>query len=139
MVAVDLGDDDAALTRALIATIERLAAGEPAARIACINVLKLARLMLDESEDAEGRNLHLLRLAELKHWAAPLARLPNQLTYHVIEAMDPAAALIEFAARNHVRHLVMGARASSKLRRYMGSVSAKVVAEASCSVTVVRA
>ena len=92
-----------------------------------------------ESEDEEGRNLHLLRLAALKHWAAPLARLPNQLTYHVIEAIDPAAALIEFARRNHVRHLITGARASSKVRRYVGSVSAKVVAEAPCSVTVVRA
>jgi nucleotide-binding universal stress UspA family protein len=33
----------------------------------------------------------------------------------------------------------MGARGSSKVRRYVGSVSAKVVAEAPCSVTVVRA
>jgi hypothetical protein len=38
--------------------------------------------------------------AELKHWAAPLTRLPNRLTYHVIEALDPAAALIGFARRN---------------------------------------
>jgi len=138
VAAVDLGEDDAALQSALIAAVERLAAGEPGARIACVNVLKRARLALDESEDAEGRNLHLLRLAALKHWAAPLQRLPNAVTYHVIEAIDPAAALIEFAERNHVRHLVTGARASSKLRRYMGSVSAKVVAEAPCSVTVVR-
>jgi eukaryotic-like serine/threonine-protein kinase len=139
VAAVDLGEEDAALTQALLAAIERLAAGEPGARIACVNVLKLARLALDRSEDEAGRNLHLLRLAELKHWAAPLARLPNQLTYHVIEAIDPAAALIEFARRNHVRHLITGARASSKARRFIGSVSAKVVAEAPCSVTVVRA
>jgi eukaryotic-like serine/threonine-protein kinase len=139
VAAVDLGEEDAALTRALLATLERLAAGEPGARIACLNVLKLPRVALDRSEDEGGRNLHLLRLAELKHWAAPLARLPNQLTYHVIEAIDPAAALIEFARRNHVRHVVMGARGSSKARRYVGSVSAKVVAEAPCSVTVVRA
>jgi eukaryotic-like serine/threonine-protein kinase len=139
VAAVDLGEEDAALTRALLATIERLAAGEPGARIACLNVLKLPRVALDQTEDEAGRNLHLLRLAELKHWAAPLAGLPNQLTYHVIEAIDPAAALIEFARRNHVRHVVMGARASSKGRRYVGSVSAKVVAEAPCSVTVVRA
>jgi len=137
VAAVDLGEDEA-LQDALIAAIERLAAGEPGARIACVNVLKLARLALDETEDAEGRNLHLARLAALKHWAAPLRRLPNTVTYHVIEALDPAAALIEFAERNHVRHLVTGARASSKMRRYMGSVSAKVVAEAPCSVTVVR-
>jgi nucleotide-binding universal stress UspA family protein len=139
VAAVDLGEEDAALTQALLAAIERLAEGEPGARIACVNVLKLARLALDRSEDEEGRNLHLLRLAELKNWAAPLARLPNQLTYHVIEAIDPAAALIEFARRNHVRHLITGARAASKARRFIGSVSAKVVAEAPCSVTVVRA
>jgi nucleotide-binding universal stress UspA family protein len=139
VAAVDLGEEDAALTRALLATLERLAAGEPGARIACLNVLKLPRVALDRSEDEAGRNLHLLRLAELKHWAAPLAGLPNQLTYHVIEAIDAAAALIEFARRNHVRHVVMGARGSSKARRYVGSVSAKVVAEAPCSVTVVRA
>jgi nucleotide-binding universal stress UspA family protein len=138
VAAVDLGEEDPALAQALLAAIERLAAGEPGARIACVNVLKLARLALDHSEDEAGRNLHLLRLAELKHWAAPLARLPNQLTYHVIEAIDPAAALIEFARRNHVRHLITGARAASKARRFIGSVSAKIVAEAPCSVTVVR-
>jgi nucleotide-binding universal stress UspA family protein len=33
---------------------------------------------------------------------------------------------------------VMGARGNSALRRYLGSVSARVVAEAECSVTVVR-
>jgi hypothetical protein len=32
----------------------------------------------------------------------------------------------------------MGARSSGGLRRYLGSVSAKVAAEADCSVTVVR-
>ena len=34
--------------------------------------------------------------------------------------------------------IVIGARASSALRRYLGSVSAQVVAEAPCTVTVVR-
>jgi nucleotide-binding universal stress UspA family protein len=139
MAAVDLGGEQTALANALVRTIERLVDREPGTRIACVNVLKLARLMPDETEDAEGRNLHLLRLAELKHWAAPLAHLPNRVTYHVIEALDPATALIEFARRNHVRHLAIGARTSSPLRRYLGSVSAKVVAEAPCTVTVVRA
>jgi len=138
MAAVDLGEAYEQVAAALAETVGRLAAAEPAARIACLNVLKLARLMPDQSEDAEGRNLHMLRLAELKHWGAPLARLPNRVTYHVVEALDPAAAIIEFARRNNVRHIVMGARMSSALRRYLGSVSAKVVAEAPCTVTVVR-
>jgi eukaryotic-like serine/threonine-protein kinase len=139
MAAVDLDADHAAVAKALIATVEQLTASAPGARIACVNILKLARLAIDRSEDAEGRNLHLLRLAQLKHWAAPLQRFSNTVTYHVIEAADPAAALIEFAERNHVRHLVMGCRGVSALRRYLGSVSTKVVAEAPCTVTVVRA
>jgi nucleotide-binding universal stress UspA family protein len=43
-----------------------------------------------------------------------------------------------FATRNGADHIVMGARASSALRRYLGSVSAQVVAESPCTVTVVR-
>jgi hypothetical protein len=101
--------------------------------------MKLSRIKLDRHEDEEGRNLHLMRLAELKHWAAPLQDLPNLITYHVIEAPDSASALIEFARHNKVDHLAMGARKSSALRRYLGSVSSKVVAEVPCTVTVVRA
>ena len=138
MAAVDLDAEHQALSAALMRTVERFATTEPSARIACVNVLRLGLVAPDRLEDSEGRNLHLLRLAELKHCAAPLSRLSNRITYHVIEALDPAAAVIEFASRNNVRHLVMGARAPSAFRRYLGSVSAKVVAEAPCSVTVVR-
>ena len=56
----------------------------------------------------------------------------------MIEAVDPAAALVDYARNNRVDHIVMGARGSSPLRRLLGSVSAKVVAEAPCTVTVVR-
>jgi K+-sensing histidine kinase KdpD len=57
---------------------------------------------------------------------------------HVLEAVDPAAAILEFAEANHVDHIVIGARQNSLLRTLLGSVSAKVAAEAPCSVTVVR-
>lgn len=111
---------------------------EPGASLACVNVLKLSRVTVDHFEDEQGRNLHLRRLAELQHWARPLALDPDRITYHVVESPDPAAALLEYARSNRVRHLVMGARASSTLRRYLGSVSSRVVAEAPCTVTVVR-
>ena len=62
----------------------------------------------------------------------------QRLTFHVLEAPDTAAAIVEFASKNQVDHIVMGARGNSALRRYLGSVSAQVVAEADCSVTVVR-
>jgi hypothetical protein len=39
---------------------------------------------------------------------------------------------------NHVDHIIIGARQESSRRALLGSVSAKVAAEAGCSVTVVR-
>jgi serine/threonine protein kinase len=138
MAAVDLSEEYEQLSRALSKAVARLLASEPSARLACVNVFKLARVMPDKHEDDEGRNLHLLRLSQLKYWAAPLQHLPNQITYHVIEAFDPAAALIDFARRNKVHHLVMGARNSAPLRRYLGSVSSKIIAEVPCTATVVR-
>jgi nucleotide-binding universal stress UspA family protein len=57
---------------------------------------------------------------------------------HVLEAIDPAAAILEFATVNRVDHIVIGARHNSMLRALLGSVSAKVAAEAPCTVTVVR-
>jgi eukaryotic-like serine/threonine-protein kinase len=62
----------------------------------------------------------------------------NRLSVHVLEAIDPAAAILEFAAVNHVDHIVIGARQNSLVRALLGSVSAKVAAEAPCTVTVVR-
>jgi nucleotide-binding universal stress UspA family protein len=136
LAAVDLthpGD----LAQAIRVETGRLLASAPAARLACLNILKLSRVALDETEDAEGRNLHLQRLAELKHWGIGIAA--DNTTYHVLEAADPASAIIDFARRNHVDHVILGARGSSLIRRYLGSVSTRVVAETPCTVTVVRA
>jgi nucleotide-binding universal stress UspA family protein len=138
LAAIDLAPELETLAAALRLTVRRILQTEPGARLACVNVLKLSAVRLDRLEDAQGRNLHLQRLAELKHWAGPLETAAERITYHVFEAHDPAAALVEFARRNHVDHIVMGARGSSSLRRYLGSVSSHVVAEAPCTVTVVR-
>jgi nucleotide-binding universal stress UspA family protein len=57
---------------------------------------------------------------------------------HVLEAVDPAAAILEFAEANQVDHIVIGARQNSFVRSLLGRVSSKVAAEAACTVTVVR-
>ena len=139
MAAVDLAPGHEALSAAIADAVGRLLATGPDARLACVNVLKGSLLRIDPTEDAQGRNLHLRRLVELKHWARTFALPPEQITYHVLEAMNAAGALTEFASTNRVDQIVLGARASSTLRRYLGSVSAQVVAEAPCTVTVVRA
>jgi nucleotide-binding universal stress UspA family protein len=138
MAAVDLAPGHEALSQAVASAVGRLLATEPGARLACVNVLKSSLLRLDPTEDAQGRNLHLQRLVELKHWARAFALPPERITYHVLEAADAAAPLIEFATTNRVDQIVLGARASSTMRRYLGSVSSEVVAQAPCTVTVVR-
>jgi nucleotide-binding universal stress UspA family protein len=136
--AIDLSDKSPALAGALRVATHRVLATEPDARLACLNVIKTSRMQLDEIGDAEGRTAHLQRLAELKHWAQPLNLPEDRITYHVFEATDPASVLLDYVRDNMVDHLIVGARASSLLRRYLGSVSSKIVAEAFCTVTVVR-
>jgi nucleotide-binding universal stress UspA family protein len=138
MVALDLAPEAEGLREALGVAVGRVLATEPGARLACLNVLKVSRLAVDPEVDEQGRNLHLQRLVALRHWARALPVAGEGITYHVIEAVDPASAVVDYARNNRVDHIVMGARGSSPLRRLLGSVSAKVVAEAPCTVTVVR-
>jgi len=137
-VALDLVEGSDALNEALRVTSERILATLPSARLACLNVLKLGRITIDRTLDEEGKNKHIDRLVTLRQWASPLKLDENRLTVHVLEAVDPAAAILEFATANHVDHIVIGARQNSLARRLLGSVSAKVAAEAACTVTVVR-
>lgn len=139
LAAIDLSPAAEALSDPLRLAVSRILITEPAARLACVNILKTARIGLDPMEDEQGRNPHLQRLVELKHWARALPITPERITYHVLESPDPASALIEYGRNNRIDHIVMGARGSSTLRRFLGSVSAQVVAEAPCTVTVVRA
>lgn len=137
VAAIDL-EAAPALADALRDNLRRIIAAEPGARLACVNIFKMARLALDKFEDEEGRNIHLKRLAELEYWVHPIRDTTEHVTFHVLEAVDPASALIEFARRSNADHIVLGARGASALRRYLGSVSSQVVSEAPCTVTVVR-
>ncbi|MDR3469621.1 MAG: bifunctional serine/threonine-protein kinase/universal stress protein [Xanthobacteraceae bacterium] len=137
-IAIDLGEGSLALHDELREMTRRILATLPSARLACLNVLKLGRISMDTTLDEQGHNKHIDRLVALRHWASPLKLGDSQLTVHVIEAVDPAAAIVEFASVNRVNHIVLGARQNSMMRSILGSVSAKVAAEATCTVTVVR-
>lgn len=138
LVALDLTQGSPVLAQALFIATRRIVAAEPGARLACVTVLRTPRLTVSASVDPQGRNVRVMRLVELKHWAAQLAIPDGRVTYHVLESADPARAIIDFVETNKVDQVVIGARGNSALRRYLGSVSSQVVAEASCTVTVVK-
>ena len=146
--AVDVAGATPALLEAVRHTAQRLLQTEPGARLACLAVMKTNRIATDELMEADGSSKHVNLLVKLKHWAHPLQKAlePQQrelqagrITYHVLEAPDAASAIVDYARKNQVDHVVMGARSSGGLRRYLGSVSAEVVAQCDCTVTVVRA
>ncbi|HOV58307.1 MAG TPA: bifunctional serine/threonine-protein kinase/universal stress protein [Rhodanobacteraceae bacterium] len=139
VAAIDVIHGEEALAEALRTAVARHLATGPGVRLACVTVQRVPRIGMDTAVDREGRNRHVKRLVALKNWARPLELPPERLSFHVLEAPDAADALLDYARNNRVDHIVMGARASSSLRRFLGSVSARVVAEAPCSVTVVRA
>ena len=138
VVAVDLSPEGERLADVLRRAVKRMLLIEPDARVACVNVIKTARIGLDQGTDDQGNNLHVMRLVALKAWAEGIDLPDHRLTYTVLEGPDPGQAIIDYAAANHVDHILMGARGHSTARRYLGSVSAQVVAEAACSVTVIR-
>jgi len=135
--AVDISAD-ASLNEALRVTTRRILATLPAARLACLNVNRVHRLALDTTLDQSGHSKQIDRLVALRAWAEPLKLDGARLTVHVLEAVDPADAILDFARSNTIDHLLIGARDPSFTRSLLGSVSAKVAAEAGCSVTIVR-
>ena len=148
LAAVDLVGAEPALLEAARRAVQGLLQTQPGARLACLTVMKINRIGMDELVDAEGNSRHLDLLVQLKHWARPLLQAlaspgrdapAGRVTFHVIEAPDPATAIVDYARRNQVDQIVMGARSSGRLRRHLGSVSARVAAESDCTVTVVRA
>ena len=137
-VALDTADGSEETNAELRRTAARVLAILPSARLACVNVLRLGRLTIDRTLDEQGHNKHVDRLVALKHWASPLKLDESRLTVHVLEAIDPASAILEFAQANQVDHIIVGARQQSGMFARLGSVSSKLAFEAPCTVTVVR-
>ena len=138
MVAIDLDDGTDSLSGTLRDAVQRVLESSRGVRLACVSVLKLNRVALDYALDNQGRSIHVMRLIQLKEWARPLHLGTGQVTYHVLEAADPAAVLIDYASTNHVDQILIGANARFTQRGRLGGVATNVVAEAPCTVTVVR-
>ena len=146
LAALDIASAEPALLDAVRETVQRLLQTEPGARLACLAVMKTNLLGTDELVEADGSSKHVNLLVQLKHWARPVVKAldlrgedqAGRVTFHVLEAPDAASAIVDYAHKNQVDHVVLGARSSGGLRRYLGSVSSQVAAEADCTVTVVR-
>lgn len=105
-------------------------------RLICVSVipggpgLNVGQAVIDSVRE------HRIRL---RHWVDPLKVPPERISLHVIEAADPAGALLEFARANHVDLIVLGAPAPHEMAfAWWRSVASTVTANADCTVHVVR-
>ncbi|MCV3205498.1 bifunctional serine/threonine-protein kinase/universal stress protein [Mesorhizobium sp. YC-39] len=138
LAAVDLAKGSDALAGEVLNETARVLASREDSWLACVTVLKTEIIGETPAADETGRSEYLNRLVGLKDWARPLCLPEDRISYHVLEAVSPGDAILNYAEHNDVGHIVVGARASSAIRRHLGSVSTKVVAQALCSVSVVR-
>jgi len=137
MVAVDLADRRPGLAEAMRAALRRALVAEPDLRVTLVAICPPQPFGEEAAPDLE-QGQQTSALIELRHWAQPLSLPAEKLRLHAEASADPAGVLLDYAATHHADRIIVGARGHSALRRYLGSVSARVVAEASCTVTVVR-
>jgi nucleotide-binding universal stress UspA family protein len=137
IVAVDIDDRREALAEAMRAALRRALAAEPDLRVTLFAALP-EQPFGEESAPEIEQGQQTAALIALRHWAAPLGLGADKLRLHVVQGSDPAGLLLDYAAAHHADRILVGARGHAALRRYLGSVSSRVVAEAACTVTVVR-
>jgi hypothetical protein len=138
VVAVDLSASQRALGEALLTQCVRVLDTMPGARLACVTVLKTALLSIDETTDAQGQNIYVQRLIELKDWARPLKRGEDSRASMCWRLSTRPTRCSNMRGTTMSTTLSSARAPTQPCAAILGSVSAKVVAEASCTVTVVR-
>ena len=159
LVAIATLHADDAQLEALREEVTRLRTGGQ--RLACLTVIRPSPELGGSTEDDTATSQRIKHLVLLRHWAEPLGLGPGQISFHVLESTDPADAILAYARRNQVDHVVIGAPPRDvplpgmlgtvstrvpgaaapeplQIFRLLGTVSSKVAAEAPCTVTVVR-
>ena len=135
LTAVSLRPGLEDVRQALLDASASVLANMPGARLACVNVIPTSLIAVDENVDAAGDNIHVQRLVELRNWARPLQLPKGKVTYHLLESRNVADGILDFARSNNVDHLIVGAPTTGGSS---AKVSARITAEAPCTVTLVR-
>jgi nucleotide-binding universal stress UspA family protein len=134
MVAVDTTHPNDARQPALQRATRRVLSLSAEFRLICVSVIR-GGPAAGGTGDASGAYLDHLVL--LRHWVEPLRLPPRRLSLHVIESPRPEGALLEFARRNNVDLILIGAPSPTQ-HAWWRSVASGVTARAHCSVYAVR-
>ncbi|HUG63391.1 MAG TPA: serine/threonine-protein kinase, partial [Methylomirabilota bacterium] len=94
VAAVDLTQGEDGIAEEIRGHVARILSLEPAARLACVAVLRLKLVGENDRRDAAGRTEYVSRLVSLKDWARPLDLPETVVSFHVLEAIDIGGAIL---------------------------------------------
>jgi serine/threonine protein kinase len=139
MVAVDTTHPDDPRQPELRRVAKQLLSFPEEFRLICVSVTRGPRTVEGPDVSASASGIQLEHLIRLRHWVEPLQLPPQRLSLHVIDSSNPPAALLDFARRNNVGLIVLGAPGpGERSLAWWRSVASGVTANALCSVYVVR-
>ena len=108
-------------------------------RLICVSVIRGGPDAVVRDAEGVAVNTQMDHMVRLRNWVDPLHLSAFRLSLHVLEAANPADALVDFARRNNVDLIVIGAPApDQQVMAWWRSVASSVTANAHCSVHVVR-
>ncbi len=139
MVAVDTLHPEDERHPGLQAAVMRMLSIPEEFRLICVSVIPGGPGAEAAAAGASAASLYHEHLVRLRHWVEPLRLPPNRLSLHVIESANASDSLLDFAQRNNVDLIVLGAPQPTQLGlAWWRSVASAVTANAHCSVHVVR-
>ncbi|MBU3556466.1 protein kinase [Polynucleobacter sp. Ross1-W9] len=139
IAAIDTRQSDEALRERMQTTAKNLLQAYPESRLVCISTIASTPTYEGNHESQTASGIVRGHLVQLMEWAKPLKLPPERISYHVLEAMDPASRIVEFAKDNDASLILIGAshKLPNKVTPWRTSMT-KIVEEAPCSVHIVR-
>ncbi|MBU3622742.1 serine/threonine-protein kinase [Polynucleobacter sp. AP-Latsch-80-C2] len=139
IAAIDTRQSDEDLRERMQTTAKNLLQAYPESRLICISTISSTPTFEGNQENETASGIVRGHLVQLMDWAKPLKLPPERISYHVLEALDPASRIVEFAKDNDASLILIGAshKIPNKVTPWRTSMT-KIVEEAPCSVHIVR-
>jgi len=139
VAAIDTRQSDEDLRELMQLTAKNLLHAYPESRLVCISTISSTPTFEGNQENETASGIVRGHLVQLMEWAKPLKLPPERISYHVLEAMDPASRIVEFAKDNDAALILIGAshKMPNKVTPWRTSMT-KIAEEAPCSVHIVR-
>ena len=139
IAAIDTRQSDEDLRERMQTTAKNLLQAYPESRLICLSTIASTPTYEGNHESQTASGIVRGHLVQLMEWAKPLGLPPERISYHVLEALDPASRIVEFAKDNDASLILIGAshKLPNKVTPWRTSMT-KIVEEAPCSVHIVR-